>query len=165
MNAARALLLTVVCAALLAGEAQARAGRAGVVTAWGVDDIPLVEPGTRFKAVAVGVQGMGLTTEGRIVAWSINGGQEPPSLGPVAGIAAGGEHNLALKSDSAVGRKRAAANSMFHGPTAVAHPPRRQSSARSAMSIVQRVAWAKLRQERHIRIARSRGQRAAPGGA
>ena len=57
------------------------------------------------------------------------------------------------------------ANSMFHGPRAVAHPPRRQSSARSAMSIVQRVAWAKLRQERHIRIARSRGQRAAPDGA
>jgi hypothetical protein len=102
MNAARALLLAVVCAALLAGEAQARAGQASVVTAWGIDDIPLVEPGTRFKAVAVGAQGMGLTTEGRIVAWSINGGQEPPSLGPVAGIGAGDEHFLALMPDGTV---------------------------------------------------------------
>ena len=126
MNAAKALLLAVVCAAPLAGGAQARAGQAGVVTAWGVDDIPLVQPGTRFKAVAAGVQLVALTTESR---------------------------------------KRAAASSTFHGPTAVAHAPRRQSSARSAMSIVQRVAWAKLRQERHIRIARSRGQHAAPGGA
>jgi hypothetical protein len=73
-----------------------------VVTAWGVDDIPLVEPGTRFKAVAVGRQRMGLTTEGRIVAWSINGRQEPPSLGPVAGIAAGDEHFLALMPDGTV---------------------------------------------------------------
>jgi hypothetical protein len=102
MNAARALLLAVVCAAALAGEAQARAGRAGVVTAWGMDDIPLVQPGTRFKAVAAGVELMALTTEGRIVAWSSNGGQEPPSLGPVAGIAAGDEHFLALMPDGTV---------------------------------------------------------------
>ena len=102
MNAARALLPAVVCAALLAGEAQARAGQAGVVTAWGMDDIPLVQPGTRFKAVAAGVQLVALTTEGRIVAWRINGGQEPPSLGPVAGIAAGDEHLLALMPDGTV---------------------------------------------------------------
>ena len=79
-----------------AGPRQARAGQAGVVTAWGMDDIPLAAPGTRFKAVAVGLQRMGLTTEGRIVAWSINGGQEPPSLGPVAVIAAGGWNSVAV---------------------------------------------------------------------
>ena len=82
MNAGRALLLTAVCAAPLAGEAQARAGQAGVVTAWGMDDIPLVQPGTRFKAVAAGVQLVALTTEGRIVAWRFNGDQEPQALAP-----------------------------------------------------------------------------------
>ena len=111
MNAARALLLAVVCAALLAGEAQARAGQAGVVTAWGVDDIPLVEPGTRFKAVAAGGEhNLALKSDGTVVAWGAGRtnnpsddadfGQSivPPGLSNVVAVSAGGFHSMATQA-------------------------------------------------------------------
>ncbi|MGO9200907.1 MAG: hypothetical protein ACLQM8_10265 [Limisphaerales bacterium] len=48
MNAGRALLLTVVCAAPLAGEAQSLAGQAGAVVGWGPIVMP---PGGRKSAL------------------------------------------------------------------------------------------------------------------
>ena len=69
MNAGRALLLTVVCAAPLAGEAQARAGQAGVVVGWGTTYMPPVEAGTRFRAVTAQVGELAITSDGTVVAW------------------------------------------------------------------------------------------------
>ncbi len=70
MNAGRALLLTVVCAAALAGEAQARAGRGGAVVGWGPIVMPPVERGACFKAIATRYgNSLALASGGTVVAW------------------------------------------------------------------------------------------------
>ncbi len=98
MNAGRALLLTVVCAAPLAGEGQARAGQAGVVVGWGTTYMPLVEAGTRFRAVTAQVGELAITSDGTVVAW---GGESagwavPAGLSDVIAIAAGGWNSVAV---------------------------------------------------------------------
>jgi hypothetical protein len=106
MNAGRALLLTVVCAAALAGEAQPLAGQAGAVAGWVPIVMPPVERGACFKAVATRYgSSLALASGGTVVAW---GGSDdgdcavPPGLSEVAGIAVGLSHMLALKSDGTV---------------------------------------------------------------
>jgi alpha-tubulin suppressor-like RCC1 family protein len=78
----------------------------GTVTEWGVSVLPLVEPDTRFIAVAAGATiSLALKDDGTILQWGNNAyGQctAPRDLRNVIAIAAGDFHSLALKSDGTV---------------------------------------------------------------
>jgi len=86
--------------------AQADAAQTGSVIAWGSQVMPLVEPGTRFTAIAAGGgHSLALKADGAIVAWGDNSaGQSmvPGDLGGVIAIAGGGNQSLALKADGTV---------------------------------------------------------------
>jgi hypothetical protein len=85
-------------------------GDVGGVLGWGEHVMPLVEPGTRFVAVAGGTSGgvahnLALRSDGTVVAWGANSsGQStvPNGLSNVSAIAAGSGQNLVLKSNGTV---------------------------------------------------------------
>ena len=73
------------------------------VLAWGSD--PLVEPGTRFKAIAAGGDhNLALTAEGTVVGWgdAFQGEGIPAGLSNVIAVSARTAHSLALKRDGTV---------------------------------------------------------------
>src|SRR5215471_18249833 len=98
-------LAQVCCAALTLGV-QAYAGQVGSIFSWGGMVLPLVQPGTRFTAVAAGGwYSLSLKPDGTVVAWGVdNYGQVdvPGGLSGVTALAAGPFHSLALKSDGTV---------------------------------------------------------------
>ena len=106
MNARRALLLTVVCAAALAGEAQALAGRGGAVVGWGRSSCrrSSAEPVSRRSPRDSAAPGPRERRHSRRVGGGSDDGDcaVPPGLSEVAGIAVGLSHMLALKSDGTV---------------------------------------------------------------
>ena len=81
-------------------------GPGGTVVSWGIIAIPYVEPGTRFTAIAAGVDySLALKNDGTVVAWGANDyGQSrvPQGLSGVTAISAGLYHSLALKNDGTV---------------------------------------------------------------
>ena len=86
--------------------AKANAASAGSVVAWGEQVMPIVQPGTRFSAIAAGGwHSLALTSDGTVVAWGNNSyGQStvPSGLSGMVAIAAEDVHSLALKSDGTV---------------------------------------------------------------
>jgi alpha-tubulin suppressor-like RCC1 family protein len=79
---------------------------AGTVVQWGEYAVPLVEPGTRFKAIASGFDYtfLAVKMDGTVVGWGRNGYGEaspPPGLSNVVAIAEA-THSVALKSDGSV---------------------------------------------------------------
>src|ERR1039457_4497481 len=79
---------------------------AGTVVSWGSQMIPLVSPGTRFKAIAAGrYHSLAITQGGPVVEWGANRFGEttlPSGLSGIVAIAAGDAHNLALQQDGTV---------------------------------------------------------------
>lgn len=89
----------IAAAAALGGHALA--GPVGVATAWGENYMPLVPPGTRFKAIAAGDAALlAVRTDGTVLEWG--GGDALAGLTGVTGVAASSTHCLALKSDGTV---------------------------------------------------------------
>ena len=86
--------------------AGASAAQSGAVLGWGAHAMPLVQPETRFTAIAGGWGHiLALKLDGTVVAWGNNGaGQSlvPNELCGVIAIAAGVVHSLALRSDGTV---------------------------------------------------------------
>jgi hypothetical protein len=99
-------LRVIVAAAALLASYRTTAAQSGTVTSWGSIVMPLVDPGTRYTAIAAGdIHSLALKSDGTVVAWGRNNdGQStvPGGLSTVAAIAAGGYHNLALKSNGTV---------------------------------------------------------------
>src|SRR6266700_4198564 len=106
MNPRMPVLLAALCGAVALNERPGRAAQAGSVTAWGIQAMPVVQPGTRFIAIAGGGDhSLALKTDGTVVAWGGNcycEGTVPASLSGVIAIAGGGKHSLALKTDGTV---------------------------------------------------------------
>ena len=92
--------------AMLALGSQSSGGEGGTVLEWGSQVMPVVQPGTRFTAIAAGWgHNLALKSDGTVLAWGRNDyGQSavPAGLSDVVAIAAGGQHSLALKSDGTV---------------------------------------------------------------
>src|SRR5437763_1644471 len=92
--------------AMFAFGSEAWGAQSGTVLEWGSQVMPLLQPGTRFTAIAAGWgHNLALKSDGTVLAWGRNDyGQSavPAGLGDVVAIAAGGEHSLALKSDGTV---------------------------------------------------------------
>jgi alpha-tubulin suppressor-like RCC1 family protein len=76
------------------------------VVSWGSDVIPLVPPGTHFKAIAAGeFHSLALQQDGTVAACGRNYEDQatvPSGLSNVIAVAAGGYHSLALKQDGTV---------------------------------------------------------------
>src|SRR4051812_10083519 len=81
-------------------------GQEGSVFGWGARVTPIVEPGTRFTAIAGGgFHSLALKDNGTVVAWGSDAQRQstvPSDLHGVTAIAAGWLHSLALKSDGTV---------------------------------------------------------------
>jgi hypothetical protein len=96
----------VVCGALLIAWARASAGQAGAVVGWGMIAMPPVQAGTRFTAIAAGLQhNLALKSDGTVQAWGHSEYGDcavPPGLNGVVAIAAGNHHCLAVKSDGTI---------------------------------------------------------------
>src|SRR5437016_6869622 len=85
---------------------QAYAGPAGSVVPWGDQVLPVVQPGTRFTAIAAGWDhNLALKPDGTVVAWGNNDYGEstvPAGLSNIVAISGGGEHSLGLMADGTV---------------------------------------------------------------
>src|SRR5262245_58876049 len=92
------LQLTLLASCAPASLEEANAAQVGSVIEWGGRVMPLVLTGTRFTAIAAGVNhSLALKSDGVVVAWGSNeyGQCEPPSgFSNVVAIAAGLYHSL-----------------------------------------------------------------------
>ena len=91
---------------MLALGSQSSGGEGGTVLEWGSQVMPVVQPGTRFTAIAAGWgHNLALKSDGTVLAWGRNDyGQSavPAGLRDVVAVSAGDAANLALKSDRTV---------------------------------------------------------------
>src|SRR5258708_5405739 len=82
------------------------AAQAGTVVSWGAQVLPLVEPTTRYKAIACGDgHNLAVSRQDTVVAWGGNYyGQStvPSGLSEAVTVAAGINHSVALKSNGTV---------------------------------------------------------------
>jgi hypothetical protein len=97
--------LAMACGVAFLGLHPVEATQTGIVTSWGGQVMPVVvQPGTRFKAIAAGdAHSMALKSDGTVVAWGVYGQRTVPvALSNVVAVAAGGSHSLALKSNGTI---------------------------------------------------------------
>src|SRR5689334_20135656 len=84
----------------------ANAAQTGSVVVWGNQVLPVVQPGTRYIALAGGsAHNVALKSDGNLVAWGHDRyGQcrVPAGATNVVAVAAGGYHNLALMAGKSV---------------------------------------------------------------
>src|SRR5512145_1044445 len=107
----RLIPVLVICGTALWAGVSGAAVQTGDAVQWGEEVIPLVQPGIRFKAIAVGRHhNLALKPgDGTVVAWGDNSWGYPlgqcsvlTGLSDVVGIAAGDYHSLAVKRDGTV---------------------------------------------------------------
>jgi len=101
-------LSVTVLAAVFLGSHPASAAQPGTVTSWGLNVTPLVDPGTRYAAIAAGgSHTLALASNGSVVAWGSNTGDGgslpgcnqstvPAGLSNVVAIAASGLYSMAV---------------------------------------------------------------------
>src|SRR6266404_2523922 len=94
---------TLATAAVLLAAVKTGAAQIGSVTAWGVEVMPLVDPGARFVGMAGGYwHSMAIQSGGTLIVWGLNLYGEcnlPGGLAAVAAVAGGWEHTVAVKTD------------------------------------------------------------------
>src|ERR1051326_844299 len=93
-------------AALLLGGCPVFGARAGTLGSWGIQALPLVQPGTRYSGVGAGwLHSLAIKTDGTVLAWGLDDVAEcrpPAGMTGVVAVTGGYAHSLALKPDGTV---------------------------------------------------------------